>query len=222
MNDAIARTLLFDLDGTLTDPFEGITRSIQYAIEKMGRIAPAADALRWCIGPPLQISFRELLATEDEDRVARAVALYRERYSDVGKFENVLIKGIPEALASLAAQGYRMAVATSKLQSYAEEIVVHFGLSDYFDTVYGSEADGRLSDKSDLIGFILKIRHIEAGRTCMIGDRKHDIIGARNNGVGAIGVLWGYGDEAELSEAGADQLVPEPGALAAAVAKTCP
>ena len=222
MNDATARTLLFDLDGTLTDPFEGITRSIQYAIEKMGRIAPAADALRWCIGPPLQISFRELLATEDEERVAHAVALYRERYSDVGKFENVLIEGIPEALAELSAQGYRMAIATSKLQSYAKEIVAHFGLADNFDSVYGAEPDGRLSDKGELIDFVLKIRHIDAARTCMVGDRMHDIVGARKNGVGSIGVLWGYGDKAELSEAGADQLVSKPADLAAAVAKICP
>ncbi|MBO6716516.1 MAG: HAD hydrolase-like protein [Rhizobiaceae bacterium] len=203
-------TVLFDLDGTLTDPFEGITRSLQYALERMGRIPPAAEYLRWCVGPPLQANFRELLATDDKALIARAVELYRERYNDVGKFENVLIDGIPELLARLRDDGYALAVATSKLQSYAGDIVEHFGLMPYFDTVYGSEPDGRYADKADLIGLILKLRKIEPGRTLMIGDRMHDIVGAKKNSVRGIGVLWGYGDEDELTRAGADDLADTP------------
>ena len=215
-------TVLFDLDGTLTDPFEGITASIRHALERMGRIAPDAESLRWCIGPPLQANFREILATDDEARIRQAVDLYRERYNDVGKFENKLIDGIPELLASLSSQGYALAVATSKLQSYACDIVEHFGLTPYFDHVYGSEPDGRYADKGDLIGFVLKVRQIEAGQTLMIGDRMHDIVGAQRNSVRGIGVLWGYGDTRELEEAGADALAATPADLGSEIRKKLP
>jgi phosphoglycolate phosphatase len=217
-----APLILFDLDGTLTDPFEGITASIRHALEGMGRIAPPAESLGWCIGPPLQAGFRELLATEDEARIRRAVDLYRERYDRVGKFENKLIDGIPELLSDLSSKGYAMAVATSKLQSYAGDIVEHFGLMEYFDEVYGSEPDGRNADKADLIRLILRIRRADASRTLMIGDRKHDIIGAHENGVPGIGVLWGYGDRHELEEVPADDLAETPAALGRIVEKKLP
>jgi phosphoglycolate phosphatase len=215
-------TILFDLDGTLTDPFEGITRSIRHALERLGRVPPPAESLRWCIGPPLQSAFRELLATDDEAWIRQAVDLYRERYADVGKFENVLIDGIPELLSGLKADGYALAVATSKLQSYAGEIVEHFGLMQYFDTVYGSEPDGRYADKGDLIGLILKLRHIDAERTLMIGDRMHDIVGAAKNGVRGVGVLWGYGDRTELVNAGADAMADSPADLGGIIRKNLP
>ncbi len=222
MTAASTPTILFDLDGTLTDPFEGITASIRHALESMGRIAPKAESLRWCIGPPLQANFRELLATDDDARINRAVALYRERYDDVGKFENKLIDGIPELLAGLQDDGYALAVATSKLQSYAGDIVEHFGLMRYFDQVYGSEPDGRYADKGDLVGLVLKLRHVDAGRTLMIGDRMHDIVGAKKNGVDGIGVLWGYGDRKELSDAGADAIADTPADLGEIVRKKLP
>jgi len=191
--------LLFDLDGTLTDPFDGITRSIQYALEKMRAEVPPADALRWCIGPPLWDSFAVLLDEDDRAVLDRAVDYYRERYTVEGLFENTLIPGIVDLLAQLADQGQKLFVATSKPHAYAGKIVDHFGLSRYFRKVYGSELDGRRSAKTELISHILSEERLNAGKTAMIGDRKHDLIGAHNNDVAAVGVLWGYGSREELA-----------------------
>jgi phosphoglycolate phosphatase len=202
--------LLFDLDGTLTDPFVGITRSVQYAMEKLGRAVPAADDLRWCIGPPLKLAFRTLLDTDDEQTANDAVRLYRERYSTVGKFENSLIDGIPDLLAELAAEGYFLSVATSKLNTHAGDIIDHFDLRRYFAVVHGAELDGRNSAKSDLIAHILTTEKIDPASTVMIGDRSHDIVGAAANGVAGIGVLWGYGDRAELEGVGAARIAARP------------
>jgi len=191
-------TVLFDLDGTLTDPFEGITRSIQYALGKMGAGVSAAEELRWCIGPPLWDSFKVLLGTEDKSELDRAVAFYRERYTVTGLFENTLIDGIPELLAGLREAGAQLHVCTSKPHAYAGKIVEHFGLMRYFGKVYGSELDGTRSQKTELIGHVLKEEAIEASETLMVGDRKHDLIGASANRVAGIGVLWGYGSREEL------------------------
>lgn len=202
--------LLFDLDGTLTDPFVGITRSIQHAMTTLGRAAPAADDLRWCIGPPLQVSFPKLLETDDHALAEEAVRLYRERYSDVGKFENSLIEGIPEALASLAGEDHLMFVATSKLSTYAVEIVEHFGLKQYFKALYGSGLDGTHAGKAELIAHILESELLNPSLCTMIGDRSHDIVGANANNMRSIGVLWGYGDRQELENAGADLIAERP------------
>jgi phosphoglycolate phosphatase len=210
--------VLFDLDGTLTDPFVGITRSLAYALEKLGRTAPAADDLRWCIGPPIQSSFAVLLETEDAAVIGEGVRLYRERYAAIGKFENTLIEGIPDVLSELAGDGYFLAVATSKLKTYAGEIIDHFDLRRYFQTVHGPELDGRNSVKSELIAHILTAEPIEARRTVMIGDRSHDVAGANANGVSAIGVLWGYGDRQELETAGAARIVASTAELRGAIA----
>ncbi len=191
-------TLLFDLDGTLTDPFEGIVRSIQYALEKMGSLVPAAEDLRWCIGPPLWDSFQVLLGTDERTELDRAVAFYRERYTVTGLFENALIDGIVDCLAALRDAGATLHVCTSKPHAYAGKIVAHFGLSPYFGKVYGSELDGTRSAKTDLIGHILRQEGIRPAETVMIGDRKHDLIGASANHVAGVGVLWGYGSREEL------------------------
>ena len=188
------RALLFDLDGTLTDPFVGITRSVQYAMEKLGRAAPQADDLRWCIGPPLKLAFATLLDTDDEAAMDEGVRLYRERYSTIGKFENRLIAGIPEMLAVFVDQGYFLSVATSKLKTYAGDIIDHFDLRRHFHVLHGSELDGRNAAKGDLIGHILATERIAAANALMIGDRSHDIVGAGASGMASIGVLWGYGD----------------------------
>lgn len=195
--------VLFDLDGTLTDPFVGITRSIDHALARLGRIAPAAEELRWCIGPPLKTSFAVLLDTEDQALLDAAVEHYRERYSAVGKFENTLIDGIPEALADLQAGGATMWVATSKLETYASEIVVHFGLMPHFGRVHGSQADGRNSSKSELIGHILASEGLDPKRCVMVGDRSHDVVGAAAHGIPTVGVGWGYAAPGELEVAGA-------------------
>jgi len=205
--------LLFDLDGTLTDPFVGITRSVQYAMEKLGRPVPAADDLRWCIGPPLKLAFATLLDTDDEAAMDEGVRLYRERYATVGKFENELIPGIPAMLAAFVDRGYFLSVATSKLKTYAGDIIDHFDLRRYFQALHGSELDGRNSAKGDLIAHILATERIAAADAIMIGDRSHDIVGAKANAVASIGVLWGNGDLAELTAAGATRIAKQPSEL---------
>ena len=199
--------LFFDLDGTLTDPGEGITRCIAYALEGMGHPAPSLESLRRWIGPPLWESFPVLLQTEDPIEVRRAVDLYRERFTTEGMFENRIYPGIPAGLAARRAEGHRLRVVTVKPHLYARKILEHFGLASLFEQVYGSELSGENSDKAELIRLALTENGIAAREAWMIGDRRHDIEGARANGVGAIGVLWGYGSAAELRDAGADALI---------------
>lgn len=202
--------VLFDLDGTLTDPFFGITRSIGHALGRLGRVAPAAQDLRWCIGPPLKTSFAQLLETDDPALLDAAVAYYRERYAAVGKFENTLIEGIPAALSALRGSGASLFVATSKMQAYAVEIVEHFGLTPYFEAVHGSEPDGRRSAKSELIGHILETEGIEPRSAVMVGDRSHDVVGAAAHGIPTVGVAWGYGAPGELEAAGVASIAQLP------------
>jgi phosphoglycolate phosphatase len=198
------RTIYFDLDGTLTDPKPGITGSIQYALKKLGETVPSQDELTWCIGPPLHASLKALTGT---DALAdRALLLYRERFSEVGLFENSPYPGIHDTLAAVAATGARMFVATSKPAVYATRIVEHFGLKPYFERVFGSELDGTRVDKRDLLRYALDEARVEASSAIMIGDRSHDVVGARTNGMTAIGVLYGYGTEAELRDAGAHHI----------------
>ena len=148
--------LLFDLDGTLTNPFAGITKCIGYALDMLGKQSPPRESLRWCIGPPLKESFAKLLASDDGAIIAKAVAFYRERFSTVGLFENEVYDGIPEALEALQKNGHTLYVATSKPAVYAERIMAHFDLQRYFRSVFGSELDGSRSDKTSLISHILK------------------------------------------------------------------
>lgn len=164
----------------------------------MGAEVPHATDLKWCIGPPLWDSFKVLLKTDNQSDLDRAVDLYRERYTVTGLFENTLIAGVPELLKTLTGDGRRLHVCTSKPHSYAGKIVEHFGLRDFFGTVFGSELDGTRSAKADLISHILETEDLSASEVVMIGDRKHDLIGANANNVASIGVLWGYGDQAEL------------------------
>jgi phosphoglycolate phosphatase len=202
--------LLFDLDGTLTDPFVGITRSLQFALETLGHPVPEASALRIHIGPPLQVTFPRLLASDDTALAAEGLRLYRQRYAETGKFENVLIDGMPEVLAQFVEAGHFLAVATSKLESYSREIIDHFDLSRFFQEVHGSELDGTRTDKGDLIRHIVATHGLDPARTLMIGDRMHDVVGAAKNSVRAIGVLWGFGDRAELQDAGAAAIATSP------------
>jgi phosphoglycolate phosphatase len=204
--------IYFDLDGTLTDPKIGITRSIQYALDKLGhRDIPGEDELTWCIGPPLRASFTILLGHEHASD--RAVSLYRERFADIGIFENSLYAGIADILTAVARPGRRLFVATSKPGVFAERIIDHFGLRDHFERVFGSELDGTRSDKTHLLEYALKETSVDPSRAIMIGDRSHDIVGARNNGMNAIGVLYGYGSREELTEAGALHVCARPHGL---------
>jgi phosphoglycolate phosphatase len=203
--------ILFDLDGTLSDPKPGITRSIQFALEKLGREVPPADDLTWCIGPPLLGSLEKILG--DRAEAEEALRLYRERFAEIGLYENALYPGILSALATLSGDGHRLFVATSKPTVFADRIIAHFELSDFFEAVYGSELDGTRTDKGELLAHIVRETGIDPQAATMIGDRSHDIIGARKNGMQTLGVLYGYGSEAELRNAGADALVRSPDEL---------
>jgi phosphoglycolate phosphatase len=200
--------IFFDLDGTLTDPKPGITRSIQYALQKLDHPAiPTEDELTWCIGPPLRASFVRMIGDHAADR---AVALYRERFSDVGLYENGVYDGIGDVLTTLCTAGHRLFVATSKPHVFAERIIDHFGLRHHFERVFGSELDGTRVDKSHLLEYALREVSVDPARTLMIGDRSHDIIGAKNNGMKGIGVLYGYGSRNELLDAGAQHVCSSP------------
>jgi phosphoglycolate phosphatase len=201
-------TIFFDLDGTLTDPKPGITRSIRYALQKMDQAEiPAEDELTWCIGPPLRASFVKMLG---EDSADRAVSLYRERFSDIGLYENRVYDGIAEVLATLRASGHRLFVATSKAHIYADRIIDHFGLRPHFSYVFGAELDGTRADKSHLLEYALKQTATDPANSLMIGDRSHDMVGAGKNGIKGIGVLYGYGSRDELIGAGARHLCATP------------
>jgi phosphoglycolate phosphatase len=197
------KSVLFDLDGTLTDPREGITRSIAYALEAMGVRPPGLDALTFAIGPPLRRSLATLLGDESPAAVERALALYRERFADVGLYENAVYEGVAEALRAIAAGGATLYVATSKPRVYAERIVRHFGLEAHFEAIHGCELDGTREDKRDLLAHLLPHHGLGVHECAMIGDRGADMVAARHHGVRAIGALWGYGTREELAEAGA-------------------
>lgn len=201
-------TIFFDLDGTLTDPKPGITRSIRYALQKLDHpVIPTEDELTWCIGPPLRSSFVKLLG---EDSADRAVSLYRERFSDIGLYENRVYDGIGEILTTLGQSGHRLFVATSKAHVFADRIIDHFGLRPYFGRVFGAELDGTRVDKSHLLQYALQETATDPADALMIGDRSHDMIGAGNNGIRGIGVLYGYGSRDELIGAGARHVCATP------------
>ena len=208
-------TLLFDLDGTLTDNYAGIAASIVHALARLDRPAPDAAALRTCVGPPLRGSFARLLGTTEPALIERAVAHYRERYAEVGWRENVAYDGVGEALAALHARGARMFLCTSKPTVFATRIVRHFGFDAHLHGVYGADLDGALDDKAALLARLIAIERIDPRTATMIGDRVNDIRAAHANGVRAIGALWGYGSREELAEA--EALVATPTELVARV-----
>ena len=209
--------LLFDLDGTLTDNFEGISRSILHALASMGAARPNRADLRGCVGPPLRHSFARLLATDDSAQIERAVSHYRARYAETGWRENAVCEGMAEVVTALAS-GATLHVCTSKPQPFAEKIIAHFGLAPHFRSVFGSDLAGALDDKATLVAHLLARQGLDPDDCAMIGDREHDVHAAHANRVRAVGVLWGYGPRAELEQAGADAIVGTPGALAGTLA----
>ncbi|MBE2223870.1 MAG: HAD hydrolase-like protein [Anaerolineae bacterium] len=207
------KTILFDLDGTLIDPKVGITTSIRYAMRKLERPLSPQTNLDWCIGPPIQQNFATLLQTDDPVLIEQGIAAYREYFAETGLLENDLYDGVPDMLAALNELGLRCYVATSKPAVYARPIVEHFGLTGYFRQVYGSELDGTNGNKGDLIRHVLAEENLQPAHTLMVGDRKHDMLGAQENGVLALGVLYGYGSRDELETAGSDYVVDAPGEI---------
>ncbi len=199
--------ILFDLDGTLTDPMEGITKSVQYALRSYGIDEPDLWKLTPFIGPPLKDSFMEYYGFS-ESQAAEAIERYREYYAVTGIYENHVFEGIAEMLKELRAAGKILLVATSKPEVYAKMILEHFGIIRYFDFVGGASFDEVRVRKSDVIAYTLEsadIRGTEA--MVMVGDREHDVWGANENGIDCVGVLFGYGSREELEAAGACHIV---------------
>jgi len=205
---------IFDLDGTLSDPRLGITRAYQHALSAFGINADLADR-NDLIGPPLRQIFADLHGFSTPD-VEKAVSKFREYFSITGLYENTIYTGIPELLQFLIDNEKTLAVATNKVKLYSEEILKHFDLEKYFAFISGDEMDGSLTQhgKRDIIKIVLDTLNAEGILSAvMIGDRKHDIIGARENGICSVGVTWGYGSLAELEEAGATYIINTPDQL---------
>lgn len=196
--------ILLDLDGTLTDPKEGITRCIQYALGKFHRAIPPREELTWYIGPPLKASFAQLLNTTDPGILDQALVHYRKRFSEKGLFENMLYPDVVSALGDLQRAGFKLFLATSKPRVFASQILQHFKLSPFFQTVYGSELDGRFSDKGELIAHIIDQEGLDTAETLMVGDRVFDIEGGKKNKLVTAAVAYGYGTPEEISEAEPD------------------
>ncbi|MBQ2013739.1 MAG: HAD family hydrolase [Peptococcaceae bacterium] len=195
--------LLFDLDGTLTNPQEGITKCVQHALRAFGIEEPDLEKLIPFIGPPLIQSFMEFYNMSEED-ARKAVAVYRERFSTVGLFENFPYPGIADMLAELKAQGKILAVASSKPTIYVRRILEKFELAPYFDVIEGSNLDGTRVDKKEVIAEVLsQLDNPSADDLLMIGDRKFDVIGAREMGFGCVGVRFGFAAPDELEQSGA-------------------
>lgn len=199
--------LFFDLDGTLTDPKIGITRCVAYALESFGIQVADFNTLTCFIGPPLIDSFMEYYSLSEED-AKKAVEKYRERFRTIGILENSIYPGIDEFLKELTTSGFQLILATSKPSVYAKQILAHFHLESYFTFLSGSELDGRRAKKGEVIAYALENCSIsDRSQVLMIGDRKHDILGAKKNQIDSMGVLFGYGDQEELLLAGADYIM---------------
>jgi phosphoglycolate phosphatase len=211
--------VIFDLDGTLTDPRQGILACFKYAFDALKVDSPADGVLEEFIGPPLQESFSRIFGPNRQALIKKAIALYRERFAAGGMFENKVYPGIAEVLAELHERGERLFVATVKPRVFAERILEHFGLERFFRAVYGSELNGTSSDKRDLLALLLRAESLSSAESVMIGDRAQDVWAANASGIFSIGVLWGYGSRDELTAAGAELLCEEPPLLTDAVSK---
>jgi len=210
----MSRTVLLDLDGTLVESGPSIIACIRHAMAVVGHpLDPSAD-LSWVVGPPLHDIFARLLDPfGGGEKVEAASEAYRRNYDSAGLFEARPYPAIPPVLAALREEGFSLFVATSKPASVARRLLTHFRLASDFRAIYGASVDGVLSHKPELIAYILATQGLDPARVVMIGDRGFDIAGAHANEVRAIGVLWGYGDRAELEQAGADALAEAPADL---------
>ena len=201
------KAILFDLDGTLTDSGEGIIKSAAMVLEKYGLSVPDYETMRVFVGPPLHETFIKFgISAEEADN---AVALYRTRYTTVGKFENFPYPGIREMLEALRAAGHRLFVATSKPEPMSIEILEHFDLAQYFEIICGATYDRSRSEKSDVIAYLLQ--QVDATENAiMVGDTVFDVLGAADHGIPTIGVSWGYGKVADMEKAGAVAIAQTP------------
>lgn len=198
----VIKNILIDLDGTLTDPKVGITTSARYGLAKVGHPIPDSENIDWIIGPPLKASLAKLLKVEANDILAEQALLgYSERFAVTGLFENHVFDDVVQTLEALKSKGYRLFLATAKPEVYARQILDHFDLLKYFDYPYGSELNGERTNKGELITYILEKEKLNPKECLMVGDREHDIFGARKNGIETIAVEYGYGSKQELDEA---------------------
>lgn len=207
------RHIFFDLDGTLTDSAEGITRCLAYALDSLGGAPPPLPELQQYIGSPLSEIFATLLDTDDRDTLEKAIASYRERFDRVGYAENRVYGGIVELLDELRARGYALYVATAKRQRDATRVVEHFDLMERFAAVFGVAHDPERHDKAMLLERALGECGVEPGRAAMIGDRSADMLAARSAGLRGIGAGWGYGSLEELRESHASAIASSPQAI---------
>lgn len=208
--------IFFDLDGTITESGPGIIASVRYSLEKMGYPSDDTETLKKFIGPPLKDSYMRFYGMTRE-QAEEAICCYREYYADKGIFENALYEGITDSLRRLKDAGKKLVIATSKPEKYAKMIAEHFGFAVYFDEICGATMDEKLVEKADIIAYAmdkLDLKPENQQKILMVGDRKHDILGAKANGLKSMGVLFGYGDQAELEEAGADWIVSTPSEVA--------
>jgi phosphoglycolate phosphatase len=206
----VNQAVLLDLDGTLADSRPGIEACFRHMLAELGHDPAVIGDVTWAVGPPIAVSVATLLAKFDDDRVDLGLTTYRARYTSVGIYECTAYPGIPDMLAALTEAGRTLCVATSKRRDFAERVVDYLGIRQYLPRVYGALPSGGLDDKKDLIAEILRVEGYDPAETMMIGDRLHDIHAASANGLRSIGVLWGYGGEAELRQAGAGQLAAVP------------
>ena len=203
--------ILFDLDGTLTNPKEGITKCVQYALRHFN-IERQCDELLEFIGPPLKEQFMKYASLSEEDG-EKAVKIYRERFAPIGIFENEIYDGIIPMMKSLKKKGKIIAIATSKPAVFAQRIADKYGITPYIDALFGSELDGRNTDKALVIQNAMKALGADKENTIMVGDRQHDVIGAQKNGIKCIGVTYGFAAEGELQKSGACAFANSPDAL---------
>jgi phosphoglycolate phosphatase len=203
--------ILFDLDGTLTDSGPGILNCLEYALQDQGIPIPEREEMRKLLGPPLVVTFCDVFGM-NEEQASQAIDKYRERYHDVGLFENSIYEGVPELLAELQGAGLRLATATSKPEYSATRILQHFELDQYFDFIGAAALDGSRDSKNLVIAHTLQNTntHPTSHNIIMIGDRHHDVHGAKEHGIDTIGVLWGYGDADELQSAGVIHIAKNP------------
>ena len=202
--------VLFDLDGTLVDPGEGIARTIQFVLDKLGVAAQFDGALRWYVGPPLTEIFDRVLARgQDRELVERAVSLYIERFATHGAQESTVYPGIAEMLAELSINRLLFLV-TSKNTAIAAQMLTAHSLRNHFDDVIGTERDGRFANKGDAVRFILKQAELNPEATAIVGDREHDVTAGKRNGLFTVGVTYGYGTRRELIDARADRICDTP------------
>lgn len=206
--------VLFDLDGTLADSAAGIVDSLRHTLRVLGAAELPAETMRSYVGPPMIETLAKLLPTDERAVLQRAYTIYCERYLERGMYQQQLYPGVQECLQRLVGARVRCSVVTSKLEVNAQRVIEHFGLMPYFSAVVGCAADGSLSDKREAVAFALRRYSLDPAETVMVGDRRHDIEGGRDNGLFTIGVTYGYGALGELQAAGADRICATPSAVA--------